>query len=616
MTFPSSPFSRAVVLSISGFFATAAAAHSMEMFKSFTTTKPAAPTAAEATAFISKAEQEFVALSEESSRTNWVYSTYINFDTQWLVSKISERATKRAVDFAIEAKKYDAVNVPADVRRKLSFIKQGITLPAPQDPKLGTELAEVKTRLSSAYSIGKIEFGGKTVPQNETEVLMQTLRDPAQLTEVWAKWHAVAKPIKADYARMVEIGNAGARELGYADVGALWRSGYDMPPDDFTVEVDRLWSQVKPIYDELHCHVRGKLNEKYGNGIVPLDQPIRADLLGNMWAQEWGALGDLVAPKKADPGIDLSKILKSKNFTPEKIVKTGEGFFTSLGFEPLPQTFWERSQITKPIGREVVCHASAWNLNDKDDLRIKMCTQVDAENFQTVHHELGHNFYQRAYKGQPVLFRGGANDGFHEAIGDMIALSITPEYLKQIGLIEDVPDASKDVGLLMQRAMNGVAFLPFGLLVDKWRWQVFSGQLTPATYNEGWWKLRKDYQGVRPPIVRSADDFDPAAKYHIAGGVPYMRYFLARILQYQFYKAACDSMGWKGPLHRCSFYGSKEVGAKFNSMLAMGSSQPWPDALEAFTGSRQMDGSAIVAYFEPLMVYLREQNKSRSCGWK
>ena len=603
------------VVSVSAMLLGSGAAYSMEMLKSFTASKPAAPTPVEATAFVARVEQELTELSEESSRINWAYATNITYDTQWLVSKNSERVTKMAVDFAIEAKKYDGVTVPADVRRKLNAIKQGITLPAPQDPKMGAELAAVTTRLSSAYSTGKIDYAGKSVAQDETEVLMQTLRNPAQLAEVWTKWHAVAKPMKADYARMVEIGNAGAKELGYADVGALWRSGYDMPPDDFTTEVDRLWGQVKPLYDQLHCHVRAKLNEKYGNDVVPLDQPIRADLLGNMWAQEWGALDDLVAPKNADPGIDLNKILKAKNYDPIKIVKTGEAFFTSLGFDPLPQTFWERSQIVKPRDREVVCHASAWDLDDKDDIRIKMCTQVDAENFQTVHHELGHNFYQRAYKAQPALFRSGANDGFHEAIGDMIALSITPEYLKQIGLIDQVPDASKDVGLLMQRAMNGVAFLPFGLLVDKWRWQVFSGQLTPATYNEGWWTLRKDYQGVRPPVARSADDFDPAAKYHIAAGTPYMRYFLARILQYQFYKAACDSMGWKGPLHRCSFYGSKDVGAKFNAMLAMGSSQPWPDALEKFTGSRQMDGSAIVAYFEPLMVYLREQNKSRSCGW-
>ena len=574
---------------------------------------PDGPTAEEAGKFVAQAERENETIGEESSRTNWAYETNITFDTEWLVAKVNERWTRTAVDHALAAKRFDQAAVDPVVRRKLEMLKQAITLPAPSAAT--AELAAVTTRLSSAYSTGKIEFEGRVVPQHETEVLMENLRDPAKLSEVWTKWHAAAKPMKADYARMAEIGNAGAKELGFADVGALWRSGYDMPPDAFAVEVDRIWAQVKPLYDQLHCHVRAKLNEKYGAQIVPLDQPIRADLLGNMWAQQWTEIFDLVAPGGADPGIDLTKILKAKSYTPEKIVRTGEGFFTSLGFAPLPQTFWERSLIAKPADREVVCHASAWNLDDREDVRVKMCTEISATDFQTAHHELGHNFYQRAYRDQPQIFRNGANDGFHEAIGDMISLSITPTYLKQLGMIDAEPDSSKDLGLLMQRALEGVAFLPFGLLVDKWRWQVFSGQLTPATYNEGWWKLRTEYQGIRPPTARTADDFDPGAKYHIPGGTPYTRYFLARILQFQFYKAACDSIGWKGPLHRCSFYGEKQVGEKFSAMLGMGASKPWPDALEAFTGTRQMDGSAIVAYFEPLMVWLRDQNKTRSCGW-
>jgi len=576
---------------------------------------PAASTPESAATFLTNAETELKALSEEASRISWVYSTYINFDTAWLVSKVRAKGTEMGVKYAAEAKQFDGVAVPADQRRKLDFLKLGLTLPAPQRPGAAAELAEITTRLNSVYSTGKIEFEGKTVPQNQTEELMRTLRDPAKLQEVWTKWHDTAAVQKTDYARMVEIANEGARDLGYADVGVMWRAGYDMSADEFAAEVDRLWAQVKPLYDEVHCHARAKLNEEYGDEVVPLDQPIRADILGNMWAQEWEAIYPVVAPENADPGIDLTKLLVEKKYDPIKMMQTGEAFFTSLGFAPLPQTFWERSQIVKPEGREVVCHASAWNLNDVDDLRVKMCTQVNGEHFQTVHHELGHNFYQRAYNAQPPLFQGGANDGFHEAIGDMVALSITPEYLKQIGLIDETPDASKDLGLLMQQAVGRIAFLPFGLLIDKWRWQVFSGELTPATYNEGWWKLRREYQGVRPPADRPADAFDAAAKFHIPNNTPYMRYFLARVLQFQFYKAACDQIGWTGPLHRCSFYGSKDVGEKFNAMMAMGASKPWPEALEAFTGSRQMDGSAIVAYFEPLMVYLREQNKGRKCGW-
>jgi peptidyl-dipeptidase A len=424
--------------------------------------------------------------------------------------------------------------------------------------------------------------------------------------------------MRADYARMVEIANQGAKELGYADVGALWRSKYDMPPDEFAATTDKLWGQVKPLYDQLHCYTRARLNAKYGDAVQPKSGPIRADLLGNMWAQEWGNIYEIVAPKGAgDIGYDLTSLLKQKKYTPEKIVKTGEQFFTSLGFAPLPQSFWERSMITKPADREVVCHASAWDVNNLEDIRIKMCTKVNADDFVTVHHELGHNYYQRAYNRQPFLYLDSANDGFHEAIGDAIALSVTPDYLVQIGLLDKskVPSADKDIGLLLNQAMDKVAFLPFGLLVDRWRWGVFNGEITPSNYNRAWTDLRRQYQGITPPVERTEANFDPGAKYHIPGNTPYTRYFLARILQFQFYKAACDQAGWKGPLHRCSFYGNKEVGRRLNAMLEMGASKPWPDALEAFTGTREMSGEAMIEYFRPLMSWLQEQNKGRQCGW-
>lgn len=577
---------------------------------------PDAPaTPEDAQAFIERVERTYADLNEAAARTYWVQETYINYDTNWLATQMSEKLTQVAVSFANETKWFEGLDLPPDLRRKIDMVRAGITLPAPTSEGAAGELAEITTRLSAAYSTGKIEFEGETVPQDETEILMRTLRDPAKLAEVWTKWRDVAKGMKADYVRLVEIANEGARELGFSDVGEMWRSGYDMEPDAFAEEVDRLWGQVKPLYDELHCHVRAKLNERYGDEVVPLDQPIRADLLGNMWAQSWAPLADIVAPEGTGEPIDLDALLVEKGYTPEKMTRTAEAFFTSLGFEPLPGTFWERSQIVKPEGREVVCHASAWNLDDKDDLRIKMCTKVNADDFRTLHHELGHNFYQRAYKEQSTLHRTGAHDGFHEAIGDMIALSITPEYLRQIGLIEEVPDADADLGLLMGRALDKIAFLPFGLVVDKWRWQAFSGELAPDQYNAGWWALRTQYQGIRPPVARGADVFDPGSKYHVPNNVPYMRYFLAHILQFQFYKAACDQIGWEGPLHRCSFYGSKEVGEKFKAMMEMGASRPWPEALEAFTGSRQMDGSAVVEYFAPLMAWLKEQNADRQCGW-
>jgi peptidyl-dipeptidase A len=297
------------------------------------------------------------------------------------------------------------------------------------------------------------------------------------------------------------------------------------------------------------------------------------------------------------------------------MAKYAENFFTSLGFAPLPETFWERSLFTQPKDRDVVCHASAWDIDYKDDLRIKMCIQITDEDFRTLHHEEGHNFYQRAYDQQPFLYQDSANDGFHEAVGDTIALSVTPEYLKQIGLLDQVPDPSKDLGLLMKKALDKVAFLPFGLIIDQWRWKVFSGEIKPEDYNKSWWELRERYEGIRPPVPRTEKDFDPGAKYHVSANVPYMRYFLADILQFQLHRGLCQAAGIKGPLHRCSIYGNKEAGARLAKMLEMGASRPWPEALEVVTGQKQMDATAIIDYFAPLKTWLDEQNQGQKCGW-
>jgi peptidyl-dipeptidase A len=579
-----------------------------------------AQTATDAAAFIARAEKELADHSVLASRAEWINRTYITDDTDALAAEFGARGTEMSVRLAKGAAKFDGVKgLPFDVRRKLDFLKQGITLPAPEKPGAAEELNVLATRLQSQYGKGKGTLDGKPINGSDIEEAMGTVRDPEKLKEMWTSWHDnVGAPMRSDYARLVAIANEGAKELGYAEVGAMWRSGYDMSADDFAREMDRLWMQVKPLYDQLHCYVRAKLHEHYGAKAQPAAGPIRADLLGNMWAQEWGNIYDLVAPKGAgDVGYDLTALLVAKSYDPVRMVKAGEGFYTSLGLPALPASFWERSQFVKPRDREVVCHASAWDIDNKDDLRIKMCIKVNGDDFVVIHHELGHNYYQRAYNQQPFLYLSGAHDGFHEAIGDFIALSITPEYLVQIGLLDasKVPGADKDLGLLLRQALDKVAFLPFGLLMDKWRWGVFSGATKPGDYQKDWTALRLRYQGIVSPAERPATGFDPGAKYHIPGNTPYARYFLARILQFQFYKAAADQVGWKGPLHRCSFYGNRAVGERLNKMLAMGSSKPWPDALEAFTGTRKMDGSAMIAYFQPLMKWLEEQNKGRQCGW-
>jgi peptidyl-dipeptidase A len=444
---------------------------------------------------------------------------------------------------------------------------------------------------------------------------MEENRDPNQLKDLWVGWHAVGAPMRKKYARFVDLSNQGSRDLGFKDTGVLWRAGYDMPAEQFSAELDRTWEQVRPLYLALHTYVRAKLSQKHGPQVVPPDGPIPAHLLGNPWAQAWGGIFPLLGLPENSRGYDLTALLQAKNLDARGMVKYGENFYKSLGFEPLPKTFWERSLVTKPADRDVVCHASAWDIDNKDDVRIKMCIQVRDVDFVTIHHELGHNFYQRAYKNQPYLFANGANDGFHEAIGDTIALAITPEYLKQIGLLDSTPPAEADIPILLKQALDKVAFLPFGLMIDKWRWGVFSGEIKPENYNQAWWDLRLKYQGVAPPVTRSEADFDPGAKYHVAGNVPYMRYFMADIYEFQFYRAMCREAGYKGPLNRCTFFGSKAAGAKFNKMLELGQSKPWPDTLEVLTGQRDMDASAILEYFAPLQKWLDEQNKGMKAGW-
>ena len=576
------------------------------------------PTVQEAKEFLEQAEKDIVELSGFAAKVYWVQANFITDDTNALAAMAGTQGAKLSTRLANEAKRFNDLTLPADMRRKMDGLKRGSNFPAPEKDGAAEELATIMTGLEATYGTGKFDHDGKAINLGEASDIIAKSRNPEELQAIWEGWRTISPPMKTDYARMVDIVNEGSQELGYADTGALWRGGYDMDGEAFIKEADRLWGQVKPLYDQLHCNTRAALNTTYGDDVVPLDAPIRADLLGNMWGQSWGNIYDMVAPKGGGKGVDLTSLLEKNDYTQKQMVEVGEKFFTSLGFDPLPDTFWERSLITKPEDREVVCHASAWNLDDMDDIRIKMCTKINGEDFVTVHHELGHNFYQRAYKNQPVFYKNGANDGFHEAIGDMIALSITPEYLVKIGLLDekDVPGADADLSLLMQQAMDKVAFLPFGLMVDQWRWKVFSGEYTPSEYNSGWWELRQKYQGLRAPSERSSDAFDPGAKFHIPGNTPYMRYFLAHILQFQFHKAACDMAGFEGPLHQCSIYGNEEVGRRFNAMMEMGASKPWPDALEAFTGARDMDGSAILEYFAPLMSYLEEQNKDRTCGWE
>ena len=575
------------------------------------------PTIDEAQAFIDEGEARLFELWKDAGRAAWVQNNFITEDTNAMAALANTELMAATTELATQAADFNALDLPAELERKLLLLKTSLSAVAPSEPTLQQELAEIMTEMESIYGQGEYcqEGEEECLPLPTMERMFADVRDTDELLDIWQGWRGVSPQLKPLYERFVELSNAGARELGFADLGDMWRSGYDMSPDEFTAELERLWDQVRPLYESLHCHVRAELGEEYGTAVVPEGEPIPAHLLGNMWSQTWANIYAQVGPRDSGPGYDLTDLLRRQGVDELEMVRYGERFFSSLGFTPLPPTFWERSLFVMPADRDVVCHASAWDLDYENDVRIKMCISVNDEDFVTIHHELGHNYYQRAYSMQDPLYRTSANDGFHEGIGDTIALSITPEYLVEVGLLNRAPAAENDIGLLLRQALDKIAFLPFGLLVDQWRWKVFSGEITADTYNEGWWDLRREYQGIRPPVPRSEADFDPGAKYHVPANTPYTRYFLAHILQFQFHRALCEAAGVEGPLHRCSIFESAAAGQRLQTMLEMGASRPWPDALEVIAGTREMDATAILDYFAPLAAWLDEQNEGRACGW-
>ena len=578
-------------------------------------------TAADADAFVARVNQSIRDHYIEDVAAQWVANTYISRDTEVLESKSNERSLTRLKQAIEESREFDATpDLAADTARSLDLLRRMSAMPAPKDPAALAELAALSSRLNAAYGAGKYCKDAQDEKScrnlNQLSETMASNRDWNINLEAWQGWHTVGRGMFTDYQRFAELLNEGARDTGFADAGQAWRSGYDMDPEVMRAETDRLWGQVEPLYTQLQCYVRGKLESRYGNR-MPKDGTIPAHITGNMWAQDWSALYPLVQPFPGISGIDVDAALKRQKYTPEKMVRSAEDFYQSLGMPALPATFYERSQFVRPRDREVVCHASAWDLNLEGDVRIKMCITPTEEDFRTIYHELGHIYYYLAYNDKPPLFQNGAHDGFHEAIGDTVELNLTPAYLNRIGLAGK--QRSNDKALVneqMQLALKKVAFLPFGKLIDEWRWGVFDGSIAPGDYNAAWWNLRTKYQGVSAPVARADGDFDPGAKYHVPGNTPYMRYFLAHILQFQFQRSLCKAAGYEGPLHECSIYGNKEAGEKFWAMLGAGASQPWQQTLATLTGEDSMDASAILDYFAPLNDWLTAQNAGKSCGWK
>ncbi len=573
--------------------------------------------------------EEFLANVESENKkdgpviysASWISSNFITYDSQKVIADYGTKSTIKSLERSREAVSFDGLNTSKENQRMLNILKSSFVMPPPLDEELASELSEITTSLEAMYGSGEYCFDDEECYDLEAfESIIDNSRDPGELLRAWEGWHEIGKPMKPMYMRMVDIGNQGSVDLGYEGLSDLWFSKYDMPAEDFLDDTDRVWGEVKPLYDALHCHVRAKLNEHYGDEVISKTGPLPVHMLGNMWGQSWSNIYDLVYEEKPDSKyIDVTKIINEKSLSEIEMVEYAEDFFISMGFKPLPKTFWERSLFVKPRDRSVVCHASAWNLDPaNNDLRIKMCIEKNEEDFITIHHELGHIFYYQAYNHIPTVFQAGANDGFHEAFGDLLTLSITPDYLVDIGFIseDDAEEAKQDpIGLLMKQALDGVVIVPWALMLDKWRSGVFDGEIDESNLNSSWWSLREEYQGINTSYERSENYFDPGAKYHIPGNTPYTRYYLASIMQYQFHEALCNLIDYDGYLHECSIYGNKEAGDKIISTMAMGQSLPWQDAFENLTGSRQLSGKSIMNYYAPLKEWLDEENKNRTCGW-
>ena len=573
--------------------------------------------------------EEFLANVESENKkdgpviysASWISSNFITYDSQKIIADYGTKSTLKSLERSREAASFDGLDISKENQRMLNILKSSFVMPPPLDEELASELSEITTSLEAMYGSGEYCFDDEECYDLEAfESIIDNSRDPKELLRAWEGWHEIGKPMKPMYMRMVDIGNQGSVDLGYEGLSDLWFSKYDMPAEDFLDDTDRVWSEVKPLYDALHCHVRAKLNEHYGDEVISKTGPLPVHMLGNMWGQSWSNIYDLVYEEKPDSKyIDVTKIINEKSLSEIEMVEYAEDFFISMGFKPLPKTFWERSLFVKPRDRSVVCHASAWNLDPaNNDLRIKMCIEKNEEDFITIHHELGHIFYYQAYNHIPTVFQAGANDGFHEAFGDLLTLSITPDYLVDIGFIskDDAEEAKQDpIGLLMKQALDGVVIVPWALMLDKWRSGVFDGEIDESNLNSSWWSLREEYQGINTSYERSENYFDPGAKYHIPGNTPYTRYYLASIMQYQFHEALCNLIDYDGYLHECSIYGNKEAGDRIITTMAMGQSLPWQDAFENLTGSRQLSGKSIMNYYAPLKEWLDEENKNRTCGW-
>ncbi|CAG0912459.1 unnamed protein product [Notodromas monacha] len=600
---------------------------------------------ADAIAFLERYNTESSRLLNKGIILDWAYNTNIT-DAN---AEASTAASLELQAFSLasfnEALEFDSTNFSEDTQRQLKSVgaKQ---LPEAEQQTLSEVLTllrgiftnilciemhvqiilrQILSNMSRIYGSGQVcwEDGQCSVlegTEDSLSTLFATSTDEPKLRYAWEQWRTnVGRPMKPYYEQYVELKNQLAVIRNYTDYGHEMRSRYEI--DDFELSMEEIYNTTLPYYLELHAYVRRKLYDTYGPEVVDLEGPIPAHLLGDMWGRFWNNIYNLTEPYPGLQSVDPTPQMVAQGYTPERMFRQGDAFYQSMGLKAVPDTFYELSMIEKPQdGREVVCHPTAWDFFDGQDYRIKMCTVVSFDDFLVIHHEMGHIQYFMQYSDLPTVYRDGANDGFHEAIGELMSMAVsTPKHLETIGLIDEVvenPDL--DINFLLKTSFGSLSTLPFHYVMDLWRWRAFRGEYPDNQWNDEFWKLKESLVGVKAPVERTPEDLDPPALFHISGDYDMMRYFTRTILQFQFFESLCEASGHQGPIYKCDFSGSTAAGDRLAALLRMGRSKPWPDALEELTGQREMDVNPLLNYFAPLYNWLQTENKrlNNKIGWK
>ncbi|KAM6291936.1 angiotensin-converting enzyme 2 [Porphyrio hochstetteri] len=585
----------------------------------------------EAQRFLEDFNRRVEDISYESSIASWNYNTNITeenankmneADSKW--SAFYDEASRNASSFPLASIQDDLTRLQIQ-----SLQDRGSSNLSPEKYE---RLSTVLSKMSTIYSTGTVckttEPSECLVLEPGLDIIMANSTDYHERLWAWEGWRAnVGRMMRPLYEEYVDLKNEIATLNNYSDYGDYWRANYeaDYPEnykysrDQLIKDVEKTFEQIKPLYQQLHAYVRHRLEQFYGPEFISSTGCLPAHLLGDMWGRFWTNLYPLTVPYPAKPNIDVTSTMVLKKWDAMKIFKAAETFFDSIGLYKMTEGFWNNSMLTEPTdNRKVVCHPTAWDLG-KGDYRIKMCTKVTMDDFLTAHHEMGHIEYDMAYSKQPYLLRGGANEGFHEAVGEIMSLSAaTPQHLKSLDLLEPTfqEDEETEINFLLKQALTIVGTMPFTYMLEKWRWMVFRGEITKEEWTKRWWEMKREIVGVVEPVLHDETYCDPAVLFHVSNDYSFIRYYTRTIYQFQFQEALCKAANHNGPLHTCDITNSTAAGTKLRELLELGRTKPWTQALENVTGEKYMNAAPLLHYFEPLYEWLQGNNSGRYIGWK